>query len=132
MQSPEAFLELYAAATDGHRLEATLAMVADDAVYLFSDGTAHVGKAAIAAVLRHNFATIADETYRIRDVRWLVRTDDVACCVYVFAWTGMVDGRPTSGGGRGTSLLRRHGESWLVVHEHLSRGGLDWSAAGPR
>jgi ketosteroid isomerase-like protein len=84
-QAAEEFLRLYAANTDAHRLDATLAMIADDAVYLFSDGTAHVGKAAIAAVLRHNFGTIADETYGIRDVRWLLRTDDAAACVYVFA-----------------------------------------------
>jgi ketosteroid isomerase-like protein len=123
-ETPDAFLRRYAANTDAHRLAATLALIADDAVYLFSDGTAHIGKAAIAEVLRHNFATIADETYRIHDIRWLLGTDDATACVYVFEWTGMVDGKPASGSGRGTSVLRRDGEGWLVVHEHLSRGGL--------
>jgi ketosteroid isomerase-like protein len=125
MEDPAAFMRRYAEATDGHRLEATLAMIADDAVYLFSDGTAHIGKAAIADVLARNFEAIGDETYRIRDVRWLLNTDDAAACVYVFAWSGLIDGKPATGSGRGTSVLRRDGESWLVVHEHLSKGGLD-------
>lgn len=124
IDDPAEFLSLYARSTDAHRLEPTLAMIADDAVYLFSDGTSHVGKAAIADALAKNFAAIGYETYRIRDVRWLVRTGDVATCVYVFEWSGVIDGKPASGSGRGTSVLRRDGESWLVVHEHLSKGGL--------
>lgn len=122
--APE-FMRRYAENTDAHRLEATLAMIADDAVYLFSDGTSHLNKAAIADVLARNFAAISDETYRIHDVRWLVRGDDAAACVYRFEWSGSIDGKPASGSGRGTSVLRRAGDSWLVVHEHLSRGGLD-------
>ena len=124
IESCDAFMRRYAENTDAHRLEATLAMIADDAVYLFSDGTSHVGKAAIADVLARNFAAIGDETYRIGDVRWLLQTSDAAMCVYVFEWSGIIDGMPASGGGRGTSVLRRDSESWLVVHEHLSKGGL--------
>jgi ketosteroid isomerase-like protein len=123
-EDPAEFMRRYAENTDAHRLEATLAMIADDAVYLFSDGTSHVGKAVIADVLAKNFAAITDETYRIGDLRWLLRTSDAATCVYVFDWSGVIDGKPAAGGGRGTSVLRRDGESWLVVHEHLSKGGL--------
>ena len=75
-------------------------------------------------MLAKNFAAIADETYRIRDVRWLLRTDDAAMCVYVFNWSGVIDGKPSAGNGRGTSVLRRSDDSWLVVHELLSKGGL--------
>jgi ketosteroid isomerase-like protein len=123
-EGPDAFMRRYAETTDAHRLDATLAMIADDAVYLFSDGTAHIGKAAIANVLARNFAAIGDETYRISDVRWLLRTGDAATCVYVFEWSGIIDGKPASGSGRGTSVLRRDRDSWLMVHEHLSKGGL--------
>jgi len=123
-EGPDAFMRRYAETTDAHRLDATLAMIADDAMYLFSDGTAHIGKAAIADVLARNFAAIADEMYRIGDVRWLLRTGDAAACVYVFEWLGVVDGKAASGRGRGTSVLRRDRDSWLVVHEHLSKGGL--------
>jgi ketosteroid isomerase-like protein len=124
IEEPAEFMRRYAENTDAHRLEATLAMIADDAVYLFSDETSHVGKAAVAGVLAKNFAAITDERYRIGDVRWLLRTNDAAMCVYVFEWSGVIDGKPTAGGGRGTSVIRRDGERWLVVHEHLSKGGL--------
>jgi ketosteroid isomerase-like protein len=124
IEDPAEFMRRYAENTDAHRLEATLMMIADDAVYLFSDGTSHIGKAAIADVLATNFAAIGDETYRIRDVRWLLSTDAAAACVYVFEWSGVIEGQMASGGGRGTSVLRRHGDSWLVLHEHLSKGGL--------
>jgi len=125
IEEPAEFMRRYAENTDAHRLGATLAMIADDAVYLFSDGSSHIGKVAIADVLAKNFAAIAEETYRIRDIRWLLDGGGAATCVYLFEWSGIVEGKPASGSGRGTSVLRRDGESWLVVHEHLSRGGLD-------
>ena len=122
--SPADFMRQYEARTDAHDLEGTLALIDAEAVYLFSDGSSHIGKEAIAEVLASNFANIVDETYRIADLRWLASTADLAACVYTFHWAGTIDGRPASGNGRGTSLLRRDGESWLVVHEHLSKGGL--------
>jgi ketosteroid isomerase-like protein len=78
IEDPAAFMRRYAENTDAHRLEATLAMIADDAIYLFSDGSSHVGRAAIAEVLAKNFVAITDETYRIRDIRWLVEGNDAA------------------------------------------------------
>ena len=125
IEDPAAFMRRYAENTDAHRLEAAVAMIADDAIYLFSDGSSHVGRAAIAEVLAKNFAAITDETYRIRDIRWLVEGNDAATCVYLFEWSGIVEGKPATGSGRGTSVLRRDGQGWLVVHEHLSHGGLD-------
>lgn len=124
IEDPAEFMRRYAENTDAHRLEATLAMIADDAIYLFSDGSSHVGKPAIAEVLEKNFAAIVGETYRIGGTRWLVNGGEAAACVYVFEWSGTIEGKPASGNGRGSSVLRRSGESWLVVHEHLSRGGL--------
>ena len=70
IEDPAEFMRRYAENTDAHRLEATLAMIADDAIYLFSDGSSHVGKPAIAEVLEKNFAAIVGETYRIGDMRW--------------------------------------------------------------
>jgi ketosteroid isomerase-like protein len=117
-------MQRYEASTNAHDLDATLAMIADDAVYLFSDQSSHVGKAAIQKVLTANFRSIRNETYSIRDLRWLAVSETVAVCVYAFAWTGEIDGCVASGSGRGTSVLRGTGGNWLVVHEHLSRGPL--------
>jgi uncharacterized protein (TIGR02246 family) len=122
--SPTEFMRGYEAATNAHDLDATLALVADDAVYLFSDESSHIGKAAIGDALRANFGAISNETYRIADLRWLAVSDEVAACVYRFEWSGEIDGKPAAGSGRGTSVLRRIDGSWRVAHEHLSRGGL--------
>ncbi|MGE0709103.1 MAG: DUF4440 domain-containing protein [Planctomycetota bacterium] len=128
--TPDDFLRAYEAATAAHDLEATLALVAEDAVYLFSNETAHHGKAAVRAALAANFAAIEAESYRIEGVRWLVEGERVAVCVYEYVWSGRVRGEPACGRGRGTSVLARavDGE-WRVAHEHLSRGRLGPAAS---
>ena len=120
--SPNEFLKRYEAATGAQDLEGTLSLIAEDAIYLFSDQTSHVGKSAIKQVLVSNFASIQDETYRLDNVRWVASSDSVAACVYEFNWSGVIDGRPASGHGRGTSVIRKVEGDWLVAHEHLSSG----------
>lgn len=122
--SPTEFMGAYEAATNAHDVDATLELIADDAVYLFSDQSSHFGKEAIRNVLVANFGTIKNETYRIHDLRWLAGSEEVAACVYAFDWSGEIDGRPAGGSGRGTSVLRRIEGNWRVAHEHLSRGRL--------
>ena len=103
-------------------LEGTLELIADDAIYFWSNGSALFGKAAIAEGLRRNFAGIQNDTYETLDVTWLIESDDVAACVYRFRWTGEIDGRPAEGAGRGTTILRRIDGDWRTVQEHLSAG----------
>jgi hypothetical protein len=45
---------------------------------------------------------------------------DIAGCLYNFHWRSVIDDKPVSGGGRGTSLLRVTNGQWQIVHEHLS------------
>ncbi len=120
--TPEQFLREYEAATRAHDLERVLELVDKDAVYWFSDGTRHRGRDAIARAIGSNFDTIEVEDYRIEDVTWLARSSEIAACTYRFVWSGVIRGAPASGSGRGTSLLARRGESWAIVHEHLSKG----------
>jgi ketosteroid isomerase-like protein len=103
-------------------LRGTLDLIADDAVYFWSDGSAMFGKDAIAEGLKANFAGIENDTYDISDVTWLIASADAAACVFMFTWTGDIDGRPASGRGRGASVLRRTEAGWQVVHENLSSG----------
>jgi uncharacterized protein (TIGR02246 family) len=103
-------------------LEGTLELIADDAVYFWSDGSAMFGKEAIAEGLRGNFVGIENDTYDVFDVKWLVESDDAAACVFRFEWTGEVDGTTVGGSGRGASVLRRIDGEWRLVHENLSRG----------
>ena len=121
-QTPDEFMKAYERATNSHDLERTLALIAADAVYLFSDESVHVGKEAIARALKRNFDLIAGETYAIANLTWLVQSAEVAACVYDFSWSGTIRGEPAAGAGRGTTVLRRAGTTWRVVHEHLSRG----------
>jgi hypothetical protein len=75
---------------------------------------------AILSAIADTFTAIRDETYRIYDLEWVVADDNQAVCRYRFSWTGIINGQPRSGGGRGTNVLIRSGESWQVLHEHLS------------
>lgn len=112
----------YVAASDAHDIDRVLSFIADDAVYLFSNESVHIGKDAVAAAIRHNFAAIEAESYAVSNVTWLVESEDAATCVYDYSWSGKIGGEPASGFGRGTTVLRRGGDAWRVVHEHLSRG----------
>jgi ketosteroid isomerase-like protein len=120
--SPDDFIRAYSSSAQTGGVDKTLSMIADDAVYWFSDGSVHVGKPAIEIVLRRNFELIKDETYLVSDVKWVAQSDEVAVCVYRYDWAGVIHGQPASGFGRGTSVIKRNGVSWLVVHEHLSKG----------
>jgi ketosteroid isomerase-like protein len=122
--SPGDFLRAYQAVANAHDLEATLSMIADHAIFLFSDETAHIGKDAIRKAMQTNFDTIKNERYRVRHVTWPVSSDEFALCVYEFEWTGEIHDQPVSGSGRGTTAIRRIDGNWRIVHEHLSKGGL--------
>lgn len=122
--SHEAFLEHYERATSSHDLDATLDLIAEDAIYLFSDRSSHIGKAAIRKVLESNFMSIKDETYNLGAIRWVAVSETVAACVYEFHWRGLIDGEQRSGDGRGSSVLKRTEGRWVVALEHLSAGTL--------
>ncbi|MFQ5552412.1 MAG: YybH family protein [Thermoplasmata archaeon] len=121
-QTADEFMSAYERATDGHDLDGILSLIDEGAVYLFSDESAHIGKQAIERVLRRNFELIQAESYSIDNLTWLARSDEVAACVYDFSWSGTIKGQEASGSGRGTTVLRRLGNDWKVVHEHLSHG----------
>lgn len=103
-------------------LPGSMELIADDAVYFWSNGQAMWGKPAIGAALKANFELLQDDTYEIDEVTWLAETDDVAACVFRFRWTAVSDGEEVSGRGRGASVLKRIDGQWRVVHENLSQG----------
>lgn len=115
---PESFLERYAAALAEQDWEVVAPLIHDDCVAVFSSGT-HVGKSEVESAFRAAFDLIRDETYTISGVRWLERSDEIAVCFFDFSWTGLVNGEAASGGGRGTSVLKRVGGEWQLFLEHL-------------
>jgi ketosteroid isomerase-like protein len=95
-------------------------LIADDAVYWFTDGSFE-GLPAVRRAFEATWDAIHDEVYRIEDVRWIAVSETVAVCIYRFVSSGLVDGRPFSASGRGTNVLARGPAGWKIVHEHLSR-----------
>jgi uncharacterized protein (TIGR02246 family) len=103
-------------------LDAAMALLTEDAVFFYSNASAHFGKNAIRSAIKANFDSIKDDTYATHDHVWLAKSDSAAACTYGFAWTGTIDGKPVGGSGRGTTVLRRETGGWRIVHEHLSQG----------
>jgi len=120
--TPLSCLEVFENALSRRDLERAIAVLSDDAVFLYSNGSAHFGKDAIRAAIKTNFDTIKDDTYATHDKVWLSQDVDFAACVFGFAWEGIVDGKKVGGRGRGTTVLRRDPGGWRIVHEHLSPG----------
>src|SRR6266404_1490692 len=73
--SPEEFMKEYELSNQAHDLARVRSLIAADALFWFSNGTAHPGIERIADAIQQNFATIEDDHYEIGPVRWLVRAD---------------------------------------------------------
>jgi|SRR5579863_3216460 ketosteroid isomerase-like protein len=110
----------FEAAANGTDFDQVAPLIADDAVYWFTNGSFE-GLAAVRGAFEDTWETIQDETYRIEDPRWIAVSDTVAVCIYRFTSNGSVDGRPFSATGRGTNILAKSDDVWKIVHEHLSK-----------
>ncbi|MGN8025389.1 YybH family protein [Microbacterium sp. 22242] len=113
------FIREYERRTNSHDLEQLAPLIAEDATYWFSDGS-HVGRAAILAAIGETFETIQDEAYSIADVEVIAEGPELAVLRYTFHWSGLVEGSPRSGSGRGTNVAVSRGGQWFMLHEHLS------------
>ena len=120
MNDLDQLLKQYEEATNSHDFDNVASLISKDAVYWFSDGS-YEGLASIHEAFESAWNTVKDEVYTISNVRWLAISETAAVCVYDFSWKGVIDGRPMSGGGRGTNALTKTDKGWQIVHEHLSR-----------
>ena len=109
----------YGEAINEHRFDALLPVLSTDVVFWFSSGS-FCGIDAARQAFEKTWRRIAEETYWLEELSWVSKGDHSAACIYRFHWRGMVDGEPAEGSGRGTSVLRREGDDWKIVHEHLS------------
>lgn len=117
--TPSEFMLEYERQTNTHDFNNVDEIIADNAVYWFNDGSFH-GRNEIRGAFEKTWNSIQDEHYAIENVQWLVTSDSIAVCIYIFYWQGIVGGRSLSGSGRGTSVIQKANDRWLVVHEHLS------------
>lgn len=111
-------LSAYVEALNTHSWERIAPHVAADAVFIFTEDT-FIGHAAAKAAFEKTFKLIENEIFSLHDIVWTVVTEDVATCHYEFRWKGLISGQESSGGGRGTSILRKVDGRWLIAHEHL-------------
>lgn len=114
----ETALTTYVEALNTHSWDRIAPHVAEDAVFIFTEDT-FVGKAAAKVAFEKTFKLIENEVFSLQDIAWTVVTDDVAACRYEFRWKGLISGQESSGGGRGTTILRKVDDRWLITHEHL-------------
>lgn len=118
-QTPQQFLEEYASRMNTHQFDLVAPLIADEAVFLFTDGS-FFGQSAIRRAFEQTWSVIQEEVYKIEDVKWLIQEPNAAACIYTFHWQGLVGGVLHQGSGRGTNILRKGSRGWQVVHEHLS------------
>lgn len=114
----EAALTTYVEKLNTHLWDQIAPCVTEDSVFIFTEDT-FVGKAAAKAAFEKTFKLIENEVFSLHNISWTAVTDSMASCHYEFRWKGMVEGKAASGGGRGTSILRKIDGRWLIAHEHL-------------
>ncbi|WP_299631792.1 nuclear transport factor 2 family protein [uncultured Roseobacter sp.] len=117
--SAKSFVKEYEHALGTQDWSSVAPLISDDAIVIFSNGSLHAGKEAIRAAYQHNFNTIKSEKYRIENVHWLAETADAAAYSFEFHWIGEIEGREASGSGRGTAVLVRIDDCWLLAGEQL-------------
>lgn len=114
----ESALASYVEKLNTHSWDQIVPHVAEEAVFVFTEGT-FIGHAAAKTAFEKTFALIQNEVFSLHDIVWTVVTDEVAVCRYEFRWQGLISGQEAAGGGRGTSILRKTDGRWLIAHEHL-------------
>lgn len=117
--TPDEFVQQYENALATQRWEIVAPLVHADACVTFSTGSVHRGKAAVESAFTANFAAISEEEYRLSNLHWVRRDEEMAVYLFDFAWRGIIAGQHASGSGRGTAVIVREGDAWQLLVEHL-------------
>lgn len=116
--TPDDFLQKYESALATQDWAQVEPLIHADVCVTFSSGT-YFGKAEVKQAFSKNFAIIKDERYSISNVHGVIKDLSFAVCIYNFQWSGQIGGKPASGRGRGTAVLKNEEGSWLLLVEHL-------------
>ncbi len=116
--TPQSVMEKYEEALASQKWGNVDPLLHEDICVTFSSGT-FKGKNDVRKAFEHNFSMIKDEEYSISDLHWVYIGSESATCLYCFHWKGIIDGQPSSGGGRGTSVLVNMNGQWQILTEHL-------------
>ncbi|QIK69475.1 nuclear transport factor 2 family protein [Erysipelothrix sp. HDW6C] len=112
-------LNEYIAATNTHDFDNLNPLVADAAVYYFSNTTVDT-RQAIREYFENAWATIVDEYYSATDVECITSTETVCVYLYTYNYEGFISGKFVRGSGRATNVFQYIDNRWQLVHEHLS------------
>jgi len=112
----------FTAALIARDMPAALALLAEDVVFLLSNGTTIRGKDAFSAAMTANWARVEDYRYQTLEPTWIAQSDGAAAVIYGFAWSGVARGENVGGAGRATRVFRNGPDGWLLAHEHVSAG----------
>jgi len=121
-ETPMACAEAFTAALIRRDLGSAQALLSDDVVFFYTNGSAILGKDEFAKTMTASWTLVQDYTYSTLDSLWLPPSDDAAVVIYTFAWSGRVAEQAVQGGGRGTRVFSKASDGWLIAHEHLSAG----------
>jgi ketosteroid isomerase-like protein len=117
--SPKDLMAIYESKINLHIFDEVAPLIAADAVFWFNDGS-YVGLAAIRNAFEKTWKNLPQETYWLENLQWLALGDAAASCVYHFNWSAVRHDKIISGGGRGTTVLKKDALTWKITHEHLS------------
>ena len=120
--SPQACMEEFVAAMIRKDMDSALALLTDDVVFFYSNGSALWGKDAFRSTMSANWKLIDSYHYRTLESVWMAQSADTAALTYTFSWSGVAGSKDVNGGGRGTRVFRRDTMGWRIAHEHLSNG----------
>ncbi|WP_017471546.1 YybH family protein [Amphibacillus jilinensis] len=113
-------LDAYIEATNSHDFKQVKQILADDAVYWFTDQTCTTPDQ-IQNYFETAWTIIQEEVYQARDVKWISTDATSATCLYTYYYEGYIDGSFVSGSGRATNVFVKNSENeWKLIHEHLS------------
>lgn len=116
--TPQDLMQAYEEALASQEWENVEPLMHEDICVTFSSGT-FKGKDQVRKAFEHNFTVIEDEEYSIENLHWAFVGKESAVCLYSFQWQGLINGQPSSGGGRGTSVLVHPAGKWQIIAEHL-------------
>lgn len=117
--TPEDFIRAYEQALATQDWNRVGPLVHSHACVTFSNGAVHKGKSEVKAAFEKNFSLINDEEYSITNVHWVMKSDAAAVYLFDFHWSGIINEKPARGSGRGTSVLVKENDRWLLLVEHL-------------
>jgi ketosteroid isomerase-like protein len=120
--NPQTCTENFTSALIDRDMDAALALLTDQVVFFYSNGSTVIGKAAFRDVMTASWKMVDAYTYETSDPAWIAQSDSAAAVVYRFSWTGKVRDQAVGGVGRATRVLTNDGLGWRIAHEHLSVG----------